>query len=312
MFAPLIEKYGALVLDGPMATELERRGVSLNDALWSARVLIDQPALIRDVHLHWFRAGADVAITASYQASIEGFCNFGMTPAQAEALIVLSAQCAHEARTMWLEEVKQPSGRPMPLIAGSIGSYGAFLADGSEYRGDFSADEAALATFHQPRMRVLAPHVDFFAMETLPCFREARALVALMDGFPNKSCWVCFSAADESRISSGEAMGPIAAWLDQQPCVAAVGINCSQPRFIGPLIREIRSQCSKPIVVYPNSGEVYHAPTGDWHGQDSGFARKQVLDEWYAAGMRLVGGCCRTSIKDVKNMASWRKQLKRS
>ena len=68
-----------LVLDGALATELERRGADLKDPLWSARLLIEQPGLIRDVHLDYFRAGADVATSASYQASFEGFARRGLS-----------------------------------------------------------------------------------------------------------------------------------------------------------------------------------------------------------------------------------------
>lgn len=71
-----------LILDGAMATELESKGLDLNDALWSAKVLAEQPDVIEQVHYEYFQAGADCAMTASYQATIDGFLKKGYSLAQ--------------------------------------------------------------------------------------------------------------------------------------------------------------------------------------------------------------------------------------
>ena len=78
----LLAQYPVLVLDGALATELERRGCDLRDPLWSAKVLIEAPALIQQVHYDYFAAGADCATTASYQASLEGFMRRGLSRAE--------------------------------------------------------------------------------------------------------------------------------------------------------------------------------------------------------------------------------------
>ncbi|RME58217.1 MAG: homocysteine S-methyltransferase, partial [Caldilineae bacterium] len=143
-FQPFLDRFGVVILDGALATELERRGADLNDPLWSAKVLLENPAMIRQLHYDYFVAGADVAITATYQASFEGFMARGLSQAEAADLMLLSVRLAQEARDAFWAEPANRTGRLRPLVAASIGCYGAFLADGSEYRGDYALDKAAL------------------------------------------------------------------------------------------------------------------------------------------------------------------------
>ncbi len=287
-----------------MATELERRGADLNDSLWSAKILRDAPEMIRDVHLDYFRAGADIAITASYQAAIEGFTRRGQSRATAIELIQKSVHLAQKARTLYLAETPPNTEyaiRNPPLIAASIGPYGASLADGSEYRGDYNLTEDELIQFHRPRMAALiAAEPDLLACETLPCLIEARALIQLLARFPNTYAWFTFTARDASHTSHGEPLAECAAFLDPFEQVAAIGINCSAPKYIPNLIREIRSATSKPIIVYPNSGETYDSATKTWLGETDCDAFGEQAREWYAAGARIIGGCCRTTPEHIK------------
>ena len=294
------------VIDGAMATELEGRGCDLNDALWSAKVLLEQPELIRAVHLDYFNAGADIAITASYQATVEGFAKRGLSGEQARNLIKKSVQLAREARDeFWAKEENQ-IGREYPLIAGSVGPYGAYLADGSEYRGDYKLSEDELIAFHRPRAEALiASGVDLLACETIPCLIEARALIRLLAEFPNTFAWFTFTAQDDGHISNGESVADVAAFLDDQPQAAAIGINCASPLHITGLIREIRKSTGKPIVVYPNSGEVYDAATNTWHGETSCDSFGVQSKAWFEAGARLIGGCCRTTPGHIREIKAW-------
>ena len=305
----LINEYGLLVVDGPLATELERRGCDLSDELWSARMLMERPELIRQVHLDYFRAGADVAITASYQASPQGFQRRGCDEAQALALITQSAQLAAEARDLFLTEQREFSRRPRPLIAGSIGSYGASLANGSEYTGHFDLSRKQLIDFHRPRMQALADHVDFLALETIPCLHEARALVDLLEEFPTLSAWICFSCRDGAHNGVGEPIEQVVAWLDRQKQIFAVGINCTHPRYLNDLLARMQGATGKPLVVYPNSGEAYDARSGCWTGSGWETFTATVLSEWYARGVRLIGGCCRTTPAMIRQVADWRAGL---
>ncbi|MBL8098683.1 MAG: homocysteine S-methyltransferase [Anaerolineales bacterium] len=298
-----LQKQNIIVLDGALATELENRGCDLNDSLWSAKVLMEQPELIRQVHLDYFHAGADVAITASYQATVEGFAQRGLNKNQAIELIKKSVQIAKDARDVFWSDEKNRINRQYPLIAGSVGPYGAFLADGSEYRGDYKLTEKELIDFHRPRIEALIESgVDLLACETIPNFDEAKALVKLISEFPNASAWFTFTAKDGEHISHGEKIGDVAKWLDSYPEVAAIGINCSSPLHIPSLIQEIKKNTNKPIIVYPNSGEFYVSVTNTWQGETSSESFGLQSKIWYEHGASLIGGCCRTTPEHIKEI----------
>ncbi|HMZ08400.1 MAG TPA: homocysteine S-methyltransferase [Anaerolineales bacterium] len=294
------------VIDGAMATELEARGCDLNDALWSARVLLEQPELIRAVHLDYFNNGADIAITASYQATLEGFAKRGLSREQSIELMKKSVQLAKDARDEFWSKEENRNTRVWPLIAGSVGPYGAYLADGSEYRGDYHLTEEELIAFHRPRIEALiASGADLLACETIPCGIEARALIRLLAEFPQTFAWFTFTAKDGEHISNGEKIAAVAAFLDKQPQAAAIGINCTSPLYIPSLIREIKKNTSKPIIVYPNSGEVYDPTTNTWHGETSCDSFGLQSKEWFEAGATLIGGCCRTTPGHIREVSHW-------
>ncbi len=263
------------ILDGGLATELEARGHDLSDALWSARLLRDDPGAILAVHRAYVEAGADCVITASYQATLERL--------HADALR-LSVRLAREAKPR--------------LVAASVGPYGAARADGSEYTGDYDVDERGLGGWHAQRFAILdAGGADFLACETIPSFAEARALARLLDRTP---AWFSFSCRDGERISDGTPIETCARHLDGIDKVAAIGVNCTPPRFVEELVGRIRSATRKPIVVYPNSGERWDAARRCWAGtRDPGeFADMAV--RWRDAGATMIGGCCRTGPAHVR------------
>ena len=294
-----------IVLDGAFATELEARGFSVNDALWSAKALFERPDLVREVHLDYLRAGADVVTSASYQATVEGFMKRGFSKEEAAALIQKSIQLAQEARDLYLAE-REGNGR-VPFVAASVGPYGAYLADGSEYRGDYGIDEDALVAFHAERLALLAEEKpDLLACETLPCLVEARAIVrVLREKKIRIPAWFSFSCRDAAHISDGMEIAVCARWLDTVPEAAAIGLNCTAPQYVESLIGEIRRETTKPIVVYPNSGETYDASDKSWHGAAEDFGT--IARRWRTAGARLIGGCCRTTPREIADIAAWAK-----
>lgn len=304
----------ALVIDGALATELERRGYDLKDSLWSAKILLEQPDAIKQVHFDYFQAGADCAITASYQATIEGFAKRGLNEKEAIVLIQKSVKLAIEARDEFWNDESNRAGRLKPFIAASVGPYGAFLADGSEYRGGYGLTEKELMDFHRPRMRVLIEAVAdpstgsgqaFLACETIPCLIEAQAIAKLLKEFPNITAWVSFSARDEKHISEGQVFADCVKQMEDNPQIVAIGINCTSPKYISSLIREAKKATNKPILVYPNSGETYDATKHDWDGNPVYESFGEQAREWYSAGARLIGGCCRTTPEDIRVIASW-------
>jgi homocysteine S-methyltransferase len=284
------------VLDGGLATELERRGADLHDPLWSARVLLERPALIREAHLAFLRAGADILITSSYQATFQELARRGLGAREAEALFRLSVDLAREACQELLADTEAMAGRQAPLVAASVGPYGAFLHDGSEYRGDYGLTDRELRAFHRDRLAVLAASgADLLALETIPSRREAEVLVDLLESAGGPPAWVSFTARDTTRISDGTPFAECVGVLAGSRRLVAVGINCSPPGIIGPLLESAASVARRPFVVYPNSGEQYDATSMAWSGAAASGWIGRYLEGWVAAGARIIGGCCRTS-----------------
>ncbi|KNC07312.1 homocysteine methyltransferase [Pantoea sp. RIT-PI-b] len=291
-----------LILDGALATELEARGCNLADALWSAKVLMENPELIYQVHHDYFAAGAHVAITASYQATPQGFAARGLDEAQALALIKQSVQLAQRAR----DDYRASSASTAPLlVAGSVGPYGAFLANGAEYRGDYALPEEEMKAFHRPRVKaLLEAGVDLLACETLPSFAEAQALISLLAEFPDSSAWFSFTLRDAEHISDGTPLSQVAELVNGAPQVVAIGINCVALESVTPALRSLQAQSDKPLLVYPNSGEQYDASSKTWHSAPSGCTLHDKFHEWQLVGARLIGGCCRTTPQDIAAIAA--------
>jgi homocysteine S-methyltransferase len=312
----LLESGELLPADGALATELEARGCNLDDPLWSAKVLLEQPRLIRDVHSDYFRAGARIATTASYQATPQGFARRGMGEREALDLVALSVRLADEARREHL--AANPDTGPL-LIAGSVGPYGAYLADGSEYRGDYTLSRKAFMDFHRPRIAALVDTgVDFLACETLPSFAETEALLALTEEFDVES-WFSFSLRDGAHISDGTALAVVAELVNAHPLVAAVGVNCVPLQLVSPALAALHGATDKPLVAYPNSGETYDPATKTWgpaepsgstgHGQGEASDDVQPRNlaggtaRWRELGAGIIGGCCRTTPGDIAAVA---------
>jgi homocysteine S-methyltransferase len=286
-----------VVLDGGLATQLEAQGHNLDSALWSARLLHDDPDAIVQAHLAYFAAGAQVATAASYQASIDGFVRAGMTHAEAEQLIKRSVRLAEQARANHRDD----HGR---WIAGSVGPYGAALADGSEYRGDYGLSMDQLRKWHRPRIQLLAEAgVDILALETIPCLVEVEALLAEIDG-SGQQCWLSITCAGD-RTRAGEPAEEAFAFARDVNEIIAVGVNCIDPADASALISIASRAASKPVVIYPNSGERWDATTKTWVGPAT--FRAEGVQDWITGGARLVGGCCRvgpTEIKAIRNLVA--------
>ena len=302
----ILKNFSLIILDGALATELEHRGCNINDSLWSAKILAENPEIIEKVHYDYFASGADCAITSSYQATIDGFVEKGFTESEAISLIRKSVSIAKKARDDFWKYPLNRTNRPVPLVAGSVGPYGAYLADGSEYRGDYKITEEELINFHRPRVKILVEEgVDILACETIPNLIEAKAIIKLLEEFPGVYCWISFSCKNDLEISDGTLISDCAKFLDNCAQVAAIGINCTAPQYVQSLITEIKSNSNKPVVVYPNSGEEYNANSKTWHGDSSSEAYCCNAKGWFDKGANLIGGCCRTTPEDIKAIATW-------
>lgn len=281
-----------MTLDGGLATELESRGHDIGTRLWSAALLASKPAAIIDAHRVFLEAGAEIVISASYQASIEGFKSLGLAEQEAEELIISSVDLACTARKQFCRA--HPDITHKPLVGASIGPYGATLHDGSEYTGNYTVDEPGLREFHERRLTLLdGTDADFLACETIPNRLEAGVLRELLEKV-RLPAWVSFCCRDEHRISDGTPLREVCALYRQHPRVLALGINCTSPQFVTSLIGEIRRAApDKAIVVYPNSGETYDVAANSWFGDASPAGFADFAQRWRMAGATIIGGCCR-------------------
>jgi homocysteine S-methyltransferase len=303
-FDSFLDDRGVVILDGALATELERRGADIDDPLWSAKVLIDAPEMIEELHLDYFRAGADVATTASYQASFEGFAERGLTREEAARLMERSVSLAQRARTRFVEERGNTESRPLPLVAASAGCYGAILHDGSEYRGDYDLSPRQLTEFHRRRLEVLvAGEPDVIAFETVPCAREAEAIARVVEEFPEVPAWVGFSCRNQREVSHGESLAECISIVADGDSIVAAGINCTPPQYVSGLVEEVAGTSDLLLLAYPNSGEMWDASRGSWMEGESGPGLVEIAREWYELGARLIGGCCRTGPSAIAALA---------
>ncbi|MFB7493492.1 homocysteine S-methyltransferase [Streptomyces sp. NPDC056161] len=287
---------GAVVLDGGLSNQLESAGHDLADALWSARLLVERPEAISTAHLAYFRAGASVATTASYQATFEGFANRGIGRGQAARLLTDSVRLARDAARRARDE-----GITRPLwVAASAGPYGAMLADGSEYRGRYGLSVAELARFHRPRLEVLAGAApDVLALETVPDADEAAALLRAVRGL-GVPVWLSYSV-DGERTRAGQPLAEAFALAADADEVIAVGVNCCAPEDVDRAVGIAARVTGKPVVAYPNSGESWDAAARAWDGRAT-FAAERV-SAWRDAGARLIGGCCRVGPRTIASIA---------
>ncbi len=287
---------GPVLLDGGLGTELEVAGLDLSGALWSGRLLLDAPEAVTAAHTRFFAAGARVATTASYQLSYAGLAALGVDRPGAEALLRRSVDVAVTAR----DATPDPERR---WVAASVGPYGATLADGSEYRGDYGLTVAELREWHRPRLAVLGDAgADLLACETIPCLTEVEALLAELAG-TGVPCWLSLTCASPTTTRAGEPVAEAFAMAREVPEVIAVGINCLDPAAAGSLVGLAACASGKPVVVYPNSGEEWDAGPRSWSGTRTGAGLTDQVTSWVADGARLVGGCCRVSPAEIARVA---------
>ncbi len=295
------------VLDGGLSSALELAGHDLSGELWTARLLTEAPDAIVTAHLGFLRAGAEVLITSSYQASIAGFIGAGISRSDAVTLIGLTTELAREAVVRHRREATHPTD---PLVAASVGPYGAVLADGSEYTGVYDLSAGDLAEFHRARLEFLiASEPDLLAAETIPSLAEARAVIDAFGRLPAMPSWISFSCRDGATTCAGDPIEAAIAVACSSPQVIAVGVNCSAPGHIGELLERAATVTSLPLVAYSNSGQRWDPRQRCWTGEQDPFDDAPMLDRWIAAGARLIGGCCGTAFDEIRSLRNRRDAL---
>ena len=290
-----------VILDGGLATELERRGLDTSGGLWSARVLVEEPNAIEQLHYDYYAAGADCVITSSYQLTYEGGAKTGLSKDETNALLVKSVSLANVARRRITSDKSDERPR---YVAASVGPYGARLQDGSEYHGNYNVSIGDIAAFHEERFAVLAESgADFLACETIPILDEAHALAMVLRNHPGVKAWFTFTSPDGIHTSHGELLADASRFLDAEPDVVAIGVNCLRPQAVSTAIRELAKETGKPLVAYPNSGEKWNSAKHDWDGAREEMSLAELAQGWIAAGVGFVGGCCRTGPAEIAGLA---------
>ena len=273
-----------LLLDGGLSTALEQLGNTLNTSLWSGELLKSHPDQIRAAHKLFADAGAEILITSSYQVTFPGCLALGWSKDEVTAALIASTELAR------FSNVK---------VAASIGPYGAFLADGSEYRGNYGLSVEELKEFHRERLiTLITTKPDFLAFETVPEITEARAYIELMQESGSQiPFWISFSCKSESELCSGESFADAVQVVNNSSNAFAVGINCSAPHLIAPLLKSASSMI--PFIVYANSGRTWDAAEKKWEGSGDLAFDPQMIQEWRALGASIVGGCCGVGPSDI-------------
>ncbi|XP_012229305.2 homocysteine S-methyltransferase-like [Linepithema humile] len=304
------------VLDGGFSTQLSTHvGEKIDgDPLWTARFLITDSNAVFATHLDFLRAGADIIQTNTYQATIDGFIKYlEVTEKESLQIIHKAVDYAKDALNVYIEEIKDDANvtNRKPLIAGSCGPYGASLHDGSEYTGSYATrvSREFLIDWHRPRIRALLDEgVDLLAIETIPCVREAEAVIDLLKEFPNARAWLSFSCKDDGKsLADGGNFQEIAVRCYKNALpgqIIAIGVNCIAPYLVTTLFKGINKGSTDdliPLVVYPNSGERYVVSEG-WKKEGETPSLHEFIDEWLDLGVRYIGGCCRTYATDIKKI----------
>ena len=305
----LLAQKQILVLHGPLGTELEAMGYDVSGKLWSAKYLLEKPEVIQELHEIYLNNGSNILTTSTYQATIPGLEAAGLNPEQAADIIRLTVQLAHQARDNYWQNLSdvQKGQTIYPLISGDVGPYAAYLADGSEYNGQYGkVSLQELKHFHRPRIQLfLEQEVDMLALETIPNRLEVQALTELLsEEFPQVEAYMSFTAQETGKISDGTSLKDVIALVENCPQILAVGFNCTQPQLYDDLLQETRILSSKPLVTYPNSGEIYDGATQTWHHSHEGEGSlvEQSL-HWIHLGAQIVGGCCRIRPAEIAALA---------
>ena len=276
-------------IDGGLSTALENNGNKLTTSLWTGELIRTAPSEISKAHLDFINAGSQVIITSSYQLSHLGCGNRGWNQAETDDALRASTQLAKDAVNKSGKDVK---------VAASVGPYGAALADGSEYKGNYGVSKSVLKDFHARRLEVLiATSPDLLALETMPDTFEVEVLLELLSECPIPF-WVSYSCKAGNQTNAGQSFAEAVSLAEG---AMAVGINCTAPELITDLLSSAKSD--RPFVVYPNSGRSWDAVKKEWIGSKGAGFDLDLINQWKAAGAQYIGGCCGIGADEIATIS---------
>jgi homocysteine S-methyltransferase len=276
-------------LDGGLSTALENNGNKLTTSLWTGELIRTNPAQITKAHLDFINAGAQIIITSSYQLSYTGCGARGWSEDETNQALIASTLLAKNAVIESGKSVK---------VAASVGPYGASLADGSEYKGNYGVSKQVLKDFHAKRLEILiSTSPDYLALETMPDTFEVEVLLDLLNDCPIPF-WISYSCKEGNQTNAGQ---DFQSAVELAQSAMAVGINCTKPELITDLLSSAKSD--KPYVVYPNSGRIWDAENKVWTGSAAIGFSDELVSQWIKAGAEIVGGCCGIGAAEIEQLA---------
>jgi|TARA_B110000881_G_C18561313_1_gene510027 homocysteine S-methyltransferase len=289
-----------MILDGGLSFPIEKKGINLNSKLWTTELLISNQKIIKDVHLKYLKAGAQFITTCSYQASIKSLKNRGFNFEESKKIILKSITIAEEVKNIYN---KKYTNKKKILIAASIGSYGSYLSDGSEYKGNYDVNDKIIFDFHKSKIQILEnSNADVLAFEAIPSYRETKIISKILEDSKKKS-WISFTCKNDLEISDGTLLAQCCKYLKNHPNIFAIGVNCTSPKYISNLIKILKNNCGeKKIIVYPNSGKKYDSINKNWIGKKNN-SFDILLKEWIDLGVDIIGGCCGIGPNQIKKIS---------
>ncbi|MDO4813753.1 MAG: homocysteine S-methyltransferase [Gemella sp.] len=312
-FKDLLQSKKALILHGALGTELEYKGYDISGKLWSAKYLLEKPEAIQEIHEEYVKAGSDLITTSSYQASIKGLVDYGITQEEARQVIKSSVEIAKDAiEKVWSElSEDEKASRLYPLINGDVGPYAGYLADGSEYTGDYgSITKEELKDFHRERIAILLEEgSDLLALETIPNILEVEALIELLaEEFADSEAYLSVTSQDGKTLSDGTSIEDFMKIVGDSKQILALGLNCSSAKNSDEFLKKLASLTDKPLVAYPNSGEIYDGATQSWKEDAHACSVVDYSADWLDQGVKVIGGCCRTRPSHIEELSKKIKQ----
>lgn len=301
-FAHWLDSGDPVLLDGGLGTELERRGHTPLGKLWSAALVRTNPTAIREVHREYMDAGAKIITTATFQAALPTLRSTGLHRAEAEDFLRDAVALATRERDRF---VHRHAGHYRPLVAASVGPYGAALCNGAEYTGAYDISDKQLISFHVERLRILAEtDADILACETIPSMREARVLLQLVQALPHRWAWLSLMCRDATHLADGSSLSEVLKLSQEVPNLCAIGINCVAPTIAQRTIETLQRYATAPILVYPNASSDWDKPARQPAKEADPDAFALDATKWMKAGAQIIGGCCRTTPAHIRALGA--------
>jgi len=281
------------LLDGSMSFPLEKSGYNLKNRLWTGNALIEDPQLIKDIHIGYIKAGSDYISTSTYQVSCKVLKDLGYNYDEVINIFKNSVNLAKDA-------IKESKAKKNIRIVGSFGPYAAYLPNASEFVGLYKTTDKEIEEYHYENIEIIKKiELDIILFETIPCLRELKILLKLISNL-KKEIWLSFTCNENIMFRDGSSIDEGVKLASNYSNIKAIGLNCFSPLLVAKGIEKLRYLSNKKILIYPNSGEIYDPIEKEWNGNNQ--YNGVMLKEWLRLSPDIIGGCCRVGYDNIKKM----------